>query len=56
MYANVHGLAKAYRDAGIIHTDESLDSFVQGFNMENDLGDFVDVGSGKECSDAKIRG
>ncbi|KAL4889610.1 CCCH zinc finger DNA binding protein [Aspergillus ambiguus] len=55
VYANVTGLAKTYRDTGIISSKDVLESFIQGFNMENQLCDFVDAGSGKECSDVKIR-
>ncbi|KAJ5649177.1 CCCH zinc finger DNA binding protein [Penicillium longicatenatum] len=56
MYANVTGLAKTYRDTGIINSEEVLRAFIQGFNMEGPLCDFVDAGNGKECSDVKIRG
>lgn len=56
VYANVTGLAKTYRDAGIVSSEDVLRSFIQGFNMENPLCDFVDAGNGKECSDMKIRG
>jgi hypothetical protein len=56
MYANVTGLAKTCRDTGIISSEEALRAFIQGFNMESPLCDFVDAGNGKECSDVKIRG
>lgn len=56
VYANVKGLAKAYHRANIIASEDTLESFIQGFNMENMLCDFVDVGKAKESSDAKIRG
>ncbi|KAL1969126.1 hypothetical protein VTN77DRAFT_380 [Rasamsonia byssochlamydoides] len=55
IYANVKGLAKAYRDASILADVMELDAFIQGFNMEDGLCDFVDAGSGKECSDEKLR-
>ncbi|KAJ6110884.1 CCCH zinc finger DNA binding protein [Penicillium sp. IBT 16267x] len=55
VYANVIGLAKTYRDTGIVSSEDVLESFIQGFNMENPLCDFVDAGNGKECSDVKIR-
>ncbi|KAJ5661908.1 uncharacterized protein N7477_009524 [Penicillium maclennaniae] len=54
VYANVTGLAKTYRDTSSV-TYEGVLSFIQGFNMENTLCDFVDAGKGKECSDVKIR-
>ncbi|KAJ5320851.1 hypothetical protein N7476_003853 [Penicillium atrosanguineum] len=55
VYANVRGLAKVYHRASIIDSEDVLESFIQGFNMENMLCDFVDVGKAKEGSDAKIR-
>ncbi|KAJ5160016.1 uncharacterized protein N7482_007020 [Penicillium canariense] len=54
VYANVRGLAKTYRDTNTITEDGTLDSFIQGFNMEGVFCDFVDAGNGKECSDVKI--
>ena len=56
VYANIAGLAKTYFDTGIVGSVDTLRDFVQGFNMENTMCDFVDAGNGKECSDVKIRG
>ena len=56
MYANVEGLAKAYRDANVLRADETLTSFIQGFNKEDAMCDFTDAGKGKECTDFKLRG
>lgn len=56
VYANVPGLMKTYREAHILRSNEALDPFIRGFNMENSLCDFIDAGNGKECSDVKIRG
>ncbi|OOF94813.1 hypothetical protein ASPCADRAFT_516207 [Aspergillus carbonarius ITEM 5010] len=55
VYANVPGLMKACREANILRSNEALDPFIRGFNMENPLCDFIDAGNGKECSDVKIR-
>ncbi|KAJ0419671.1 CCCH zinc finger DNA binding protein [Aspergillus carlsbadensis] len=55
VYANVQGLTKAYREANILRGDQNLDPFIQGFNMERTLCDFVDAGNGKECADAKLQ-
>ncbi|KAF3385157.1 hypothetical protein F1880_002609 [Penicillium rolfsii] len=55
VYANVRGLAKTYRENQTISEEGTLLSFIQGFNMEDVLCDFVDAGDGKECSDVKIR-
>lgn len=56
VYANVEGLAKAYRANDILPADGSMAAFIQGFNKMSPLCDFVDVGHGKECSDVKLRG
>ncbi|PWY90719.1 hypothetical protein BO70DRAFT_384361 [Aspergillus heteromorphus CBS 117.55] len=55
VYANVPGLVKAYREARILRSNEGLDPFIRGFNMESSVCDFIDAGNGKECSDVKIR-
>lgn len=56
VYANMRGMAKAYKDAGVVLDLATVELFVRGFNMENPLCDFNDAGNGKECSDEKIRG
>ncbi|KAJ5992059.1 hypothetical protein N7451_007783 [Penicillium sp. IBT 35674x] len=55
VFANVTGLAKTYRNTGVMTSEHALGPFIQGFNMENPLCDLVDAGNGKECSDVKIR-
>ncbi|RAK80971.1 uncharacterized protein BO72DRAFT_370106 [Aspergillus fijiensis CBS 313.89] len=55
IYANLPGLEKAYREAKVLSSTETLDPFVRGFNMEDSQCDFIDAGNGKECSDVKIR-
>ncbi|KAL2811997.1 CCCH zinc finger DNA binding protein [Aspergillus granulosus] len=55
VYANAEGLTKAYQDANILHGDQDLREFVQGFNMERTLCDIIDAGNGKECADAKLQ-
>ncbi|CAI7628247.1 unnamed protein product [Penicillium viridicatum] len=55
VYANVAGLGNTYCDTSAVSSQDDLNSFIQGFNMEDTLCDFVDAGSGKECSDVKIR-
>ncbi|RAL12782.1 CCCH zinc finger DNA binding protein [Aspergillus homomorphus CBS 101889] len=55
VYANTPGLEKAYREAKVLRSNETLDPFIRGFNMESSQCDFIDAGNGKECSDVKIR-
>ncbi|KAL4913007.1 hypothetical protein BDW62DRAFT_214600 [Aspergillus aurantiobrunneus] len=55
VYANVGGLAGAYRNALILGESQGLDAFIQGFNKADAFCDFVDVGDGKECSDEKVK-
>ena len=56
VYANVKGLAKAYKEMEILPESASLDEFVRGFNMGDAMCDYVDAGNGKECSDEKVKG
>ncbi|CAI7615875.1 unnamed protein product [Penicillium manginii] len=55
VYANVAGLTNTYRGMGTISSNDTLDPFIRGFNMENVLCDFVNAGNGKECADVKIQ-
>lgn len=34
----------------------SMSEFVRGFNMVDNLFDYIDASNGKECSDQKIDG
>ncbi|KAL4756493.1 uncharacterized protein BDW70DRAFT_10961 [Aspergillus foveolatus] len=56
VYANVVGLSKAYRHAGIIPEGQDLTDFVRGFNAGHENCDFMDVGPGRELADKKIIG
>lgn len=56
VYANLRGLAKAYVDTGVLGDRDDLEQFVRGFNMGDQLCDFVDAGNGKECADEKVKG
>ena len=53
---NLKGLSKTYVDANILEKPDDFTHFVRGFNMGNSLCYMVDAGSGKECSDDKLRG
>ncbi|OJJ46820.1 hypothetical protein ASPZODRAFT_131709 [Penicilliopsis zonata CBS 506.65] len=55
IYANIQGLGRAYRDAGILDAPAMLENFVRGFNMGNASCDFVDAGNGSQCADEKLR-
>ena len=44
IYANLEGLARTYKSAGIISASVVLEEFVRGYNMEDPLCDFVDAG------------
>lgn len=56
VYANFKGLARAYCDAQVIGNPTELGNFVNGFNKEDALCDFVNAGDGKECADEKLKG
>ena len=55
-YANIKGLGKALHRGGKMRENANLASFAHGFTQRQGLFDFVDVGSGKEGADEKIRG
>ncbi|PGH14546.1 hypothetical protein AJ80_05866 [Polytolypa hystricis UAMH7299] len=55
IYANMRGLGRVYQDTGILDHAQDLECFVRGFNMGHPMCDFVDAGTGKECSDEKVR-
>jgi hypothetical protein len=55
-YANLTGLAQACVKNGKLKVGGLLSQFVIGFNRRYPLFDFVDVGSGKEEADNKLRG
>lgn len=56
VYANTRGLAKTYKESGILGQTAFLEDFIRGFNMGDAMCDFVDAGTGKECSDEKVKG
>ncbi|KAL4995335.1 hypothetical protein BDV10DRAFT_174940 [Aspergillus recurvatus] len=56
VYANLTGLTKAYRHAGIISETQNLNSFFHGFNAGHENCDFVDVGQGPGLADKKVIG
>ena len=56
VYANLKGLARTYKDMDILSEPGQLEEFVRGFNMGDAMCDYVDAGTGKECSDEKVKG
>lgn len=52
---NVDGLAKKLHSCGIISGIRTLTEFAHGFGRAQPLFSFIDVGSGKESADHKIR-
>ncbi|KAF2432035.1 hypothetical protein EJ08DRAFT_609735 [Tothia fuscella] len=55
IYANVGGLAGKLTYLGLIDGPGDMHNFVRAFNTSQPLFNFVDVGSGKEKADHKIR-
>lgn len=53
---NRAGLAGVLRSNGIISNKSEFDDFITGFNQASPLLSIIDVGSGKEAADAKLRG
>lgn len=54
VYANLKGLSGTYNDMEVL-SEHTFSEFVSGFNMGDVLCDYVDAGSGKECSDEKVK-
>ncbi|KAL9635249.1 MAG: hypothetical protein Q9164_003591 [Protoblastenia rupestris] len=55
-YANFKSLSKACIAKKKMKNDVSISTVAQGFSQRRSLFDFVDVGSGKDEADNKIRG
>lgn len=56
LYANISQLGKVYVSSGIIHNHLVWQNFVQAFNKETSLSEFVDAGGDKESADTRIKG
>ena len=55
IYCNKKGLSDTLTSNNVC-TVEQFDEFYMGFNQANPLFSMVDVGSGKEAADSKIKG
>ena len=56
IYANLGGLSSLYVRNGVLPMQSHLFAFARGFNSSQDMFNLVDVGTGKEGADHKIRG
>lgn len=56
IYANFEGLARKLVSIGMLRTTGEFDAFAKSFNLSQPLFNLVDVGSGKERADHKIKG
>jgi hypothetical protein len=56
IYANLGGLSGKLTYMGLIGNPSDMHTFVRAFNTSQPLFNFVDVGSGKEKADHKLRG
>ncbi|CAK4030169.1 Hypothetical predicted protein [Lecanosticta acicola] len=55
IYANSKGLAQTCTKAGIVNSPEVVEDFFRGFTQGGDLFNFIDVGSGKDRADTKMK-
>ena len=55
-FANVSGLSEALERGGRVNDTSQLRAFATGFSNRQAFFDFVDIGSGKERTDRKIKG
>jgi hypothetical protein len=56
IFANLGGLSGKLTHMGLIGNPSDMYNFVRAFNTSQPLFNFVDVGSGKEKADHKLRG
>lgn len=56
VYLNRQGLSGVLASRNLLGTEPNLNEFIVGFNQSSPFLSIVDVGSGKEAADAKIRG
>jgi hypothetical protein len=56
VFFNKRGLLETFGRAGLPIAKAKLDDFVLGFNQAAERFLMIDVGSGKEAADAKIKG
>lgn len=56
IYANLDGLSRKLASVGLIRSPVELHTFARAFSLHQPLFNFIDVGSGKERADHKIKG
>jgi hypothetical protein len=56
VFVNKRGLLDTFARAGLGMLKAKFDDFIMGFNQASERFMIVDVGSGKEAADAKIKG
>ncbi|KAK7733392.1 hypothetical protein SLS57_000407 [Botryosphaeria dothidea] len=55
IYANLEGLSRKLASVGILKSPQELHIFARAFTLHQPLFNFIDVGSGKERADHKIK-
>lgn len=56
VYAHLHGLAIAYKNADVVPESALAHTFFSGFNRELPFFQYIDAGNDKEAADSKIKG
>lgn len=56
IYYNMEGLSHKLRALGILRNPNEMAPFARAFGLNQPLFSFIDVGSGKERADHKVRG
>lgn len=56
IYCNFDGLSRKLAQVGILKSPGELYQFARAFSLSQPLFSFVDVGSGKERADHKVKG
>ncbi|KAB8343219.1 hypothetical protein FH972_022809 [Carpinus fangiana] len=55
VYSNTKGLAETYYHAALVDTPSKFEDFSRAFTTQHTLFDWIDVGSGRDQKDVKIR-
>jgi hypothetical protein len=56
IFYNMEGLSHKLRSSGIFKNPNEMAPFARAFSLNKSLFSFIDVGSGKERADHKVRG
>lgn len=56
IFYNMEGLSHKLKSVGVLKNPNEMAAFARAFSLNKALFSFIDVGSGKERADHKVRG